>query len=74
VSVTALELVLRLEAGGFELQLVGDRLRVHPVARLAADDVQRVKERRDELVLLVQYCEGAPVVGTDGRSRRAENA
>lgn len=57
-SVAALQILWDLEARGFALALVGDGLRVLPVAALTPRDAAAIRGRRDELVALVRYCDG----------------
>ena len=49
----AVEVLVGLETKGFELTVVGGHLDVDPGARLSAEQVAKLTEYRDELVLLV---------------------
>ena len=59
----ALPLLLRLEAEGFEVATVDDRLLVKPIDRLPACVRSELSAYRRELVTLVRVCDG----GVGGR-------
>ena len=58
VSLDALNVLWDLEARGFAFVVDGERLRVTPGSRLTSDDTAAIRQHRDELLLLVRYCEG----------------
>ncbi len=55
VSLDALRVGWGLEARGFRLEQVGDKLRVAPHTALTAADVAAIRANRDELLALAQY-------------------
>lgn len=57
VSRHALQLFWALEHRRFALALDDGRLIVTPGSRLTARDDRAIRRHRDELVMLVQYCE-----------------
>ena len=54
-SLDALRLGWALEARGFHLRPVGDKLQVQPSQDLTPEDVAAIKAHRDDLLALVQY-------------------
>lgn len=61
-SLDALRLGWDLEARGFRLEPVGDRLRVSPYAALTPADITAIKAHRDELLRLALLDYEAPQV------------
>ena len=59
-SLAALRLGWDLEARGFSLRPLGDRLQVQPHTQLTPADVAAIRANRDELLRLVSY-EALPV-------------
>jgi hypothetical protein len=55
VSVPALRLLWKLENDGFTIRLLDDRLQVSPIEQLTSAIAQRIREHRDELLMLVRY-------------------
>lgn len=53
----ALSLLLRLEADGFEVVAVEDRLLVKPVSRIAADVRAQLATYRAELLTILRICD-----------------
>jgi hypothetical protein len=57
VTVAALQLLLELERRGHELAALEDgRLRIRP--RVSPEERDAVVRHRDELLRLIQYCDG----------------
>jgi hypothetical protein len=58
VPLPALELLWRLESGGFDIRLDEDgSVLIGPRQKLSQDDCQAITEHRDHLRALVRYCE-----------------
>lgn len=56
----ALMLLWNLETRGFDLRRAGDKLRVHPLDQLTAEDSAAIRQWRSELLALVDYCGRPP--------------
>jgi hypothetical protein len=54
-SLDALRVGWSLEARGFTLRPVGDKLQVQPHDRLQPEDVAAIRRHRDELLALARY-------------------
>lgn len=57
VSVDALQVLWSLESRGFEISEAHDLLVVGPKGQITPEDDQAIRAHRDELLLLVRYCE-----------------
>ena len=57
VTLTAVELLWRLEARGLNLEREGDQLAVGPRQLLTDADRRGIRDHRDELLLLIDYVE-----------------
>ena len=57
VPLAALRLLWDLEARGFSIVVDDDGLIVRPRAQITPADDQAIRQHRDELISLVQYCE-----------------
>jgi hypothetical protein len=52
----AVDVLLRLEDSGFDLDVVAGRLRVKPAARLSQRQREAIATDRDALIVLVRHC------------------
>jgi hypothetical protein len=52
----AVDVLLRLEDSGFDLDLVGVRLLVKPAGRLSATQRSAIARHREALIVLVRHC------------------
>ena len=59
-SLAAFRLGWDLEARGFVLRPVGEKLQVRPHQQLTPEDVTAVRQHRDELLALVRYLPPLP--------------
>ena len=55
----AVEVLVRLEAEGFEIGAAGDRLRVKPISRLTVDQRAELERYRADLLMLLRVCDEA---------------
>jgi hypothetical protein len=53
----AVDLLLRLEDGGFDIRVSGERLQVKPSASLGPDQRTAIARHREALIVLVGYCQ-----------------
>lgn len=53
----ALGLLVQLEAKGFSIAAVGDRLKVKPISRLAAEQRADLERHRREILMLLRICD-----------------
>ena len=57
-SLAALRILWGLQSRGFIIEPAGDKLRVHPARALTPDELAEVRAHRNDLLALVDYCEG----------------
>jgi hypothetical protein len=53
----AVAVLLELESEGFEIAVVGDRLRVKPISKLTAAQRSSLEQHRSGLVMLLRVCD-----------------